>query len=153
MEPKLSKEETTCSSPTVNLIDPIDTKDDAVQTKNSSTNLITESTQTATGSNIKCQDKAKKESSEPTKGSSIMDQKIGDLMEDSSLKIESKPEGMVFPVLIDPSELQDSDEETPKKRKKDKEPKAQGRGGCAGSTSTGAEGSWKAQMFLQRELL
>ena len=68
MEPKLSKEETTCSSPTVNLIDPIDTKDDAVQTKNSSTNLITESTQTATGSNIKCQDKAEKESSEPTKG-------------------------------------------------------------------------------------
>ena len=46
-----------------------------------------------------------------------MNQKIGDLMEDSSLKIESEPEGMVFPVLIDPSELQDSDEETPKKKK------------------------------------
>ena len=56
-----------------------------------------------------------------------MNQKIGDLMEDSSLKIESEPEGMVFPVLIDPSELQDSDEETPKKKKKNKVPQAQGR--------------------------
>jgi len=81
--------------------------------KNESTNDLNE--------NIKSSDAIKTNEEED----GYLTKTVGDVIENSSLKIDgdSSPSGFVFPVLIKPEDLQDSDEESPVKKKKQPEVK------------------------------